>query len=96
MDSQKTTPKAVSQKVKLDELRLGLLANGTIKVGILGKDGNLDDRKSKDISEDFYNIMQTIGALQALMLKRQIEEQAEAQKLPLILPPGIGSPTNED
>lgn len=93
MDSQKITPQAVSQKVKLDELRLGVMADGTIKVGILGKDGNLDDSKSRDISKDFYNVMQTLGALHALNMKRKMEAEQEPS---LIVPAGAGSPTNED
>ncbi len=93
MESQKTTPQAVSPKVKLDELRLGMMADGTIKVGILGKDGNLDDSKSRDISEDFYNVMRTIGAMQAVALKRKLEAE---QKAPVIVPAYIEGEMNED
>lgn len=66
---------AVTQKVELDKLRLGMTADGHVLVGIKGSDGALEPDKSRDVSEDFYNILKTIGAIEATMLNGREKKQ---------------------
>ena len=73
----------MSKRIEIDKLRLGVDKNGHVFVGVADATGALIPGMSKEITDDFMKIMETLLRLTAMRVAKKMEEVQEKPKIEL-------------